>query len=150
MSARLIAAAAAAMPDIDKGQIDPLVPQSMLVREAVGLLGWGTMTYRCDACGFKWEVWLSLGVEGPPSLRDNGLYVASPFTLSSCPAWPNMTRCSGSMAHVNFRGDREFPPTLIPDDVPRFVLDNWHDCADLVIPTPALIYARRFHNEPDA
>ena len=56
-----------------------------LVREAVGRLVWGTMDYACDACGFRWAVWMSLGVEGPPALRESGLYVAAPFTIG-CPA----------------------------------------------------------------
>lgn len=121
-----------------------------LVREAVGRLSWGTMTYRCEQCAFEWEVWLSLGVEGPPALRDAGAFVASPFTLSRCPAWPGMQSCPGQMSHVRFADDREFEPTLIPDDAPRFVLPVFMasgERAELAIPTPALIRARRFHHD---
>lgn len=158
MSERLIAAAERQV--VEPGRTPP-VPQPMLVHEAVTSLGWGTMAYRCESCGFEWDVWLSLGVEGPPALRAHGLYVASPFTLSNCPAWPtkagatdeeraqfrHLTRCEGSMSHVRFGDDREFAPTLIPDDQPRFVIDQWYDVARLAIPEPALIVARRFHSE---
>jgi hypothetical protein len=130
------------------------------VREAVATLGWGTMAYRCEDCGFEWDIWLSLGVEGPPSLRESGLYAASPFTLSSCPAWPvnpaateaeramflHLKPCASRMSHVRFDDDRVFAPSPIPDACPRFVLDAWHDTAALVIPEPALIAARRFHS----
>lgn len=162
MSARLIEAANANRPDIERGVMDPPVPSVVLVREAVALLGWATMTYQCEACRFEWEIWMALGVEGPPALREAGLYVPAPFTLGSCPAWPvkidatpeerarfqHVTRCDGSMSHVRWREDREFAPTLIPDDAPRFVLDPWHGCGQLVMPEPALIAARRFHSEP--
>lgn len=158
MSARLIAAAAA---NIDEGAYDPPVPHVALVREAIATLAWGTMNYRCEACGFEWEVWLGLGVEGPAGLRDHGLYVASPFTISRCPAWPikqdatpeeraqlrHMVPCDGRMTHVRFCADREFGPTLVPDDAPRFVLDAWDVAAQLVIPTPALVRARQFHTD---
>lgn len=123
-----------------------------LVREAVAGLGWGTMTYACDTCEFEWEVWLSFGVEGPPALRDAGLYVAAPFGLSSCPAWPDMRSCGGRMSHVRWSDDRRFcSPALIPDDVPRFVLprslSGGGEGAALEIPTPAVVRARRALNE---
>lgn len=150
------------------GTIDvDVAPQVGLlaVREAVGRLGWGTMTYACERCKFEWEVWLSLGVEGPPALREHGLYIASPFMLGSCPARPirpdadeneraqfrHLGACEGHMSHVRFDEDREFEPKLIPDDAPRFVLPHtvWRpdEGADLEIPEPALIRARRFHDE---
>jgi hypothetical protein len=163
-SERLIQAAAKQFDPARPGEA--AVPQNMLVREAVATLGWGTMAYRCEACGFEWDIWLALGVEGPPSLREHGLYVASPFTLSRCPAWPfkpdvpdgapfsydHLTQCDGRMSHVRFQDDREFSPCLIPDDAPRFVLDHF-DGAHLVIPEAALVAARRFHADrevPDA
>ena len=123
-----------------------------LTREAVARLGWGTMTYACDTCSFEWEIWLALGVEGPPALREASLYIAAPVMLGSCPAWPDMTTCPGGMKHVRWNDDREFPPTLIPDDAPRFVLPSslsgGGEGASLVIPTPALVRARRALNEP--
>jgi hypothetical protein len=137
------------------------VPQVVLVREAVALLGWGTMVYACDRCGFEWKVWLALGVEGPPNVKSLGLYVPAPFKAGRCPSWPvkpdatpeeratfrHLTRCDGEIGHVRFREDEEFEPALIPDDSPRFVLDHWYDCAHLHVPEPALIVARRFHSE---
>lgn len=163
MSARLIALAATNKPTFESGEVEPPIPHVILVREAVALLGWGTMTYACDACGFEWKVWLGLGVEGPEALRTAGLYVASPFTIGRCPAWPikpgataaeraqfrHLTQCTGSMSHVRWAEDEEFAPLLIPDDAARFVLDPWHGSAQLVMPEPALIYARRYHVEKD-
>lgn len=157
MSARLIAAAEANIPEPGR---DAVVPHVALVREAVATLGWSTMKYGCGTCGFEWEVWLALGVEGPPSLRTANLMVPAPFTTGRCPAWPvrpgataedrarfrHLTRCEGEMSHVRFSEDREFAPTLIPDDVPRFTLDPWHEHGVLVISSPALIAARRFHD----
>lgn len=117
-----------------------------LVRAAVARLGWGTMLYACEACGFEWEVWLSLGVEGPPALREESLYVAAPFMVR-CPAWPNMTPCPGKMPHVRWADDREFEARPIPDDAPRFVLPySGGDGATLEIPGPALVRARRALN----
>lgn len=157
MSARLIAAAKANYgAGTDPGQ--PMIPARLLVREAVATLGWGSMIYQCDACGFEWHVWLALGVEGPPSLRAAGLYIAAPFTAGKCPSWPvkpdatdedranfrHLTQCAGTMGHVRFKSDREFYPTLIPDDAPRFVIGAY-DSADLVIPEDALVRAQRFH-----
>ncbi len=158
MSARLIEAAKAVQPGAP-GE-EPVVPYVALVREAVASLVWGSMFYRCNACSFEWEVFLAFGVEGPSTLRETGLYVASPFVVGSCPAWPikadateeeraqlrHMGRCEGRMSHVDWKRDREFKAAqLSPDDAPRFVLDGWHGLAALLIPTPALVRARRFH-----
>ena len=162
MSERLIAAAKA---NYDTSPIpgDFLIPPRLLVREAVASLGWGTMTYACDTCGFEWSVWLSLGVEGPPALRDAGLYLASPMWAGACPAWPikpdatpeeraqlrHMAKCDGRMGHVRFREDREFAAKLIPDDAPRFIVGPY-DSAHLVIPEDALVAARRFHADRES
>lgn len=160
MSSRIATAAKMNFEQGSPGEDSP-VPHRLLVGEAVTQLGWGTMTYACETCGFEWKVWLTLGVEGPPSLREHDLYVPAPFTLSSCPAWPvnpdatederaglrHMHACTGRMSHVRFREDEEFAPRLIPDDAPRFVLDGWADHGAIVMPTPALIRARRHHAE---
>jgi hypothetical protein len=162
VSEQLIVAAAAQIRD--PGHFDgetARVPHVMLVREAVALLGRGTMTYQCDACGFEWKVWLAFGVEGPAELREHGLYVPAPFKAGRCPSWPvkpgatvedrrtfqHLTRCEGQMGHVRWAQDEVFAPRLIPDDAPRFVLDHWYDSAHLHIPEPALIVARQFHHE---
>lgn len=126
-----------------------------LIRTAVDRLAWGTMTYRCQACGFEWRIWLSLGVEGPPQFRASGLYLAAPFMVR-CPAWPGMKGCDGQMQHVRWIEDETFrEPVLIPDAVARFVLPYSADRGDtgarLEIPGPALIRARQAMNEdPDA
>lgn len=160
MSERLIDFAKQTVPEPGTSTRPPRVA---LIREAVVTLGWGTMIYSCEHCGFEWRVWLSLGVEGPPTLRDAELFVPAPFGGIRCPAWPiksgataeerarfqHMTACTGSMSHVRFAADEEFEPRLIPDDAPRFVLDAWYEHGTLVVPEPAIIAARRFHSDRD-
>jgi hypothetical protein len=162
MSEQLRKAAAwlADQVDPDARVFAPPMPFAPLVAAAVSQMCWGAMNYRCEVCGFEWEVWLGLGVEGPPGLREAGLYVPCAFTVG-CPAWPlkpdatveeikqlrNMGPCSGSMAHTDWQRDRHFEPMLPPDDAPRFVLDAQLDQGRLVLPADALVRARRFHRE---
>lgn len=137
-----------------------------LTEKAVGSLAWSTMTYRCEKCGFEWEVYLGLGVEGPPELKDRGLALPVPFVIGRCPAWTpkdgvakpdlsNLEACEGEMTHVEWSRDRKLnPPELVPDDAPRFVLpsasaggEGGAPCGRLEIPMPALVRARRSWEE---
>jgi hypothetical protein len=133
-----------------------------LVREAVARLGWGTMVYRCEACGYEARVWLSLGVEGPQVLRDASLYLACPFTMRcwACAGKPveagdplppapfNKQPLNGTMSHVRFDHDEHFDPLLIPDNAARFVLPTavWggSEGADIHVPSGALAAGRRW------
>lgn len=158
MSARLLAAIESAIDGMgaDPTQRPLVLP---LVREAVATLAHGTMTYACEACKFEWVVWLGLGVEGPQVLRDANLYVPCAFTMP-CRAWPvnpeatdeeraqyrHLTVCTGTMSHVRWGEDENFPELrLVPDDAPRFVVGPWYEQGDLVVPEPAMVAARRFH-----
>jgi hypothetical protein len=104
-------------------------------------------------------VGLGLGVEGPTSLRELGLYVPAPF-MFKCPAWAkgdeadaaqlprgtlNVKPCEGRMAHVDWADDDHFTtPQLLDDDVPRFLLpDSGGGCARLHMPEGALVRARQ-------
>lgn len=123
----------------------------MAVHAAVTRLIWGTMYYECDACGFGCSIGMSLGVEGPKEMRERGLYLASPFSAGSCPAWPHMKTCDGYLSHKGRGRDEEFAtPRIAPDNMPRFVLPDsvWRSDqgARLEVPEPALIEARQFHN----
>lgn len=123
--------------------------QLALVREAVTQLAWGNMAYVCNACSVEVRVWLGLGCEGPPGLREHGLYVPVPFGIA-CQCWVGSdplagVRCDGTMMHQEWNRDQEFMPRLPPDDAPRFVLDPLHDSAQIVWPTAALVRARRYH-----
>ena len=125
-----------------------------LTERAIASLGWRTMNYKCEKCGFEWAVYLTLGCEGPPELKEKGLALAVPFVAGRCPSWPGMKTCDGSMQHVRFADDQTFFPRLIPDDAPRFVLpttsaggEGGAPCGRLEIPMPALVRARRFWNE---
>lgn len=124
-----------------------------LTREAAARFGWAAMTYECAKCGFSWEIWCALGVEGPPDLKERGLSIASPFGIGRCPSWPQMEPCDGEMSHVRFSEDRHFAPRMIPDDAPRFVLPDTAAggamSARLEIPLPALVRARRAGTDPD-
>jgi hypothetical protein len=123
-----------------------------MTRQAVSQLGHLTMTYYCDACGFEWKVWCTLGCEGPPELKEQGLALAVPFGMT-CPAWPDMQPCKGTMSHVRWHEDLSYaPPQLIPEDAPRFVLPETGSgeqfpCGRLEIPMPAMVRARRFHSD---
>jgi hypothetical protein len=136
-----------------------------LTRQAAVSVAWSTMNYRCEACSFEWEVYLALGCEGPPELKEVGLAVAVPFVIE-CRAWvpdedvpaetpPELAikACEGHMQHVDWARDRTLsPPALIPEDAPRFVLPETGSgesfpCGRLEIPTPALVRARRSGSE---
>lgn len=135
-----------------------------LIHRATGQLAHRTMIYKCDDCGFEWEVYLCLGLEGPDELQAAGLVLPVPFVAGTCEVWRpppgeepsddlrNLKRCGGAMQHVRFREDRSFAPSLIPDDAPRFVLPltaagGDAPCGRLEVPTPALVRARRAGTE---
>lgn len=135
-----------------------------LVHRAIPQLAHKTMIYKCDDCGFEWEVYLALGLEGPDELSANHLVLPVPFVAGTCEVWRpppgeepaaglrNLKRCGGAMQHVRFQEDRSFAPSLIPDDAPRFVLPTSAaggdaPCGRLEIPTPALVRARRAGSE---
>lgn len=130
-----------------------------LIHRATGQLAWKTMIYACEDCGFEWEVYLSLGLEGPDELSAAGLVLPVPFIAGKCDVWrppageeakPDLTNlkpCGGSMQHVRWEEDRTFAPSLIPDDAPRFVLPlsaagGDAPCGRLEVPTPALVRMR--------
>jgi hypothetical protein len=148
----------------DAFAVGPPQVRLMAARAAVGRLCWGAMFYECDTCGFGWEIWTALGVEGPPALREAGLYLSSAFMLGRCWAWPidenpapgspppHLRTCDGNMGHRDWSRDQEWgAPRIAPDDVPRFVLPRevWRgdQGADLEVPEPALVRARRWHQE---
>jgi hypothetical protein len=149
---------------IDQGQgpwpAEDWTVLAALIDQAVGSLCGLTMNYRCEDCGFEWEVYLALGLEGPGALKQAGLALPVPFVIS-CPAWrapegeevnpelTNLRPCEGSMTHVRWSDDRLLaPPEIPPDDAPRFVLPDSSagespPCGRLEIPGPALVRARR-------
>lgn len=110
-------------------------------------LAWGTMIYACKGetrgnpgCGWEHRVWLGIGVEGPPTLREVSATVPSPFFCGRCP------RCGLGLAHDRWREDEEFDaPRPFPDDVARFIvptiekaqqfIDTSYGGADYIDPT---------------
>jgi hypothetical protein len=163
----VLAKAASTLYEGGPDPFDPTKPTIglSLVREAVQRLGWGTMNYRCEDCAYEVRVWLSLGVEGPPTLRQANLYLACPFAIrcfacagkpaeSTTPPPFDKQPLNGQMLHVNFARDDEFVPRMIPDDAPRFVLPAavWggSEGADLHVPSDALVAARRYFYEGPA
>lgn len=132
---------------------DPVMPGAVLalIREAIDRIVWLKMRYRCNSCKFTWDVFASIGVEGPESLKDAALYVPAPF-MTPCYAWPDMKRCGGHMRHINWQDDVELEPVQIaPDHSARFVLPRSmyrsDHGAEIEIPDEALLFARQYHNE---
>lgn len=99
-------------------------------------LGWGTMHYGCAGpqhdggigCGFQHQVWLGLGVEGPPEVRaDLDLFIPAPMGCGGCPD------CGRRLQHIRWNSDEEFAPVAIPDDAARFYVPTrrkWRLLAD--------------------
>lgn len=72
-------------------------------------LVWMAMQYQCKSChGIEW-VYVGVGVEGPPSLRDRRLWIASPMQGPSC------LKCKGDTLHVHWSQDK----TFLPQDPPE-------------------------------
>lgn len=98
------------------------------VREALGDRAgkvWLRMLYRCESCSNEQWVAAECGVEGPPDLRKQSLFVASPFTFGCL--------CGGRVTHAEFGQDQEFDPEPRRPDEPCFVLpeNDWQRGARL-------------------
>ncbi len=92
---------AAAYPDPDVfGPKSLALVNERLDAEGVRNKVWMVMPYRCGDCGSLTYIEAEYGVEGPPSWREDGTYIASPFGIGRC------ERCGGDVTHV-FR-DVEF------------------------------------------
>lgn len=65
----------------------------------------GKFLYGCAKCKHIEPIYLGVGVEGPGELRDEGLYIPSPFGGPPCES------CGGETQHVFFGNDEYFPPT---------------------------------------
>lgn len=131
-------------PAFDGGEVS--TTQLALVREAVARTCWGFMNYRCKDCGWETQIFLGLGVEGPPNFKLGKVYIPSPF----------MIRCAachdGQMSHINWKSDGEFDTVLIPnDDVAYFRLPatmlRGDEGAELVQPSEYIVKARRWYHE---
>lgn len=72
-----------------------------------------------EPCGWEHRVWLGLGCEGPPALRedDDESFIPVPFVCGTCPSCE-----TGALQHVRWGEDEEFEPTKIPDGRPRFLV----------------------------
>lgn len=135
-----------------------------LAREAVGRLAWEMMRYRCRECGFAAPIWLTLGVEGPPALRELNVYVACPFMVKcwACSGPPrrqgepvssapyDREPLNGTMQHVGLDNPLR-ALVVVPDDEAYFVLPDRADRGDsgasLVLPDEARVFAQRWFFE---
>lgn len=137
----------------DHDPFDPKLPTShlLLTREAVRRLCWLKMTYQCgsghvEGCGYRYEVYCALGVEGPPALKDAGLSIPCAF-IHKCP-----TGCGGTAAHAEWSRDTTLDPLVVaPDDAPWFHLPETMERGDsggaLEWPGAAIVKARQWYHE---
>ena len=80
-------------------------------------LVWLAMQYRCVRCGAIEWICCGVGIEGPPELRQRGLYIASPFMGPACIATASITAlrpCGGETIHVDWNQDKTFMPRPPP------------------------------------
>jgi len=73
--------------------------------------------YQCDRCGEIEPIYLGVGVEGPKELRDDGLYIASPYGGPQCP-----TCRKGRTKHVRWNEDQHFDPMPAPEGALCFII----------------------------
>lgn len=71
-------------------------------------LVWAAFQYGCERCRVIEWIYMGVGVEGPPELRNEGNYIASPMQGPAC-QW-----CGGETSHINWHRDQEFPPKPVP------------------------------------
>ena len=130
---------AAAIPDASASTDDLERAGLALVNErldAEGLRGlaWGEMRYGCDRCGYSEWRELEVGVEGPPSWRKDGTYIACAFGSGKC-------ECGGDLTHVTWADDRTYPeprkPTelrwfRVPSKPVTYVTQGMYDNGDVI------------------
>lgn len=69
---------------------------------------WAKYQYRCRRCyAIEW-IGLGVGVEGPFDVRTKTGWIASPMGGMRC------AKCGYRTTHVNWEGDRHFPPVDAP------------------------------------
>lgn len=69
------------------------------------------LKYQCRSCRHVEDIYLGVGVAGPPKLIEAGLYIPCPFMGQRC------LLCGGETAHSDFSGDRQFEPIDAPAGV---------------------------------
>jgi len=72
--------------------------------------------YGCSKCKHIEPIYLGVGVEGPKELRDEGLYIPSPFGGPPCEV------CGGETSHVFWGSDEHFDPRMPPDGARYFCI----------------------------
>lgn len=106
---------------------------------------WGSMVYRCrgvrqdpgetlkkmeaagskegaakvlegEGCGFERRVYLGIGCEGPPALKEAGLFLPVPMYAGVC------ENCGGGLMHVRWGEDEEFAEKDAPPDAALFIV----------------------------
>lgn len=74
---------------------------------------WAAFQYQCERCGNIEWIYLGVGVEGPPELRDRAGYIPSPLMGPLC----LLCKGKGATKHVRWREDKTFPPIDATDGV---------------------------------
>jgi hypothetical protein len=69
---------------------------------------WAVFLYGCSKCKHIEPIGMGVGVEGPKSFRDAGLFIPSPFGGPAC------EKCGGDTTHVFWNQDEQFEPRPPP------------------------------------
>lgn len=106
---------------------------------------WGSMVYRCQGskqesmerfreasasgsaeeaakaleesgCGFEHRIYLGIGCEGPPELKESKTWIPVPMNAGVCPD------CGGGMMHVRWGEDEEFAEKDPPEGAALFIV----------------------------
>lgn len=97
-------------------------------------LCWATMVYACvgenpspqtSGCGWEHRVWLGVGVEGPPEVKERKEFIPCPFYCGRCP------QCGARLAHERWNEDEEFEPRPFPPGVSKFVVPTMAEAEKL-------------------
>lgn len=72
--------------------------------------------YGCGRCKAIEPIYLGVGVEGPPDLREKSLYIPSPY------GGPRCRSCGGETSHVFWGSDEHFEPRLPPEGARYFCI----------------------------
>lgn len=104
-----------------------------------------------SGCGFERRVFLGVGCEGPPELREANLVIPVPMYAGICP------RCGSSLQHVRWNEDEAFEEKDPPEDAAYFVVpgkataaryaEGGYAGAELVRTKEEIEAVGRFHSE---
>lgn len=69
-----------------------------------------------SGCGFEHRIYLGIGCEGPPALKEAGTWIPVPMHAGVC------QNCGGGMIHVRWNEDEEFGEKDAPEGAALFIV----------------------------